>query len=137
MRTLITALTTFAACQAVRRNLEDPQRPETDYAGGRVTLTALRNEGAAFGLPIPMKVVAGASAGALALLWARRGKAPVSTGLVLGGGLSNLLERVKEGRVFDYLRFPKAPGKLRRYVYNLADLAILVGGLLWSGGKKR
>ena len=138
MKTLLTALTTFAACQAVRRNLEDPQRPERDYAGGRVTLTALRNEGAAFGLPVPMKVVAGASVGALALLWARRRKAPVSTGLVLGGGLSNLLERVRDGGVFDYLRFPKAPGKVRDYVFNLADLAVFAGaaGLVFFRRRK-
>ena len=57
--------------------------------------------------------------------------------LVLGGGLSNLLERLRHGKVYDYLAFPKAPKPVNRYVYNLADIAILIGGLLWSGGKKR
>ena len=135
MKTLITALTTFAACQAVRKKLDDPARPDAEYAKGRLRLTALRNEGAAFGLPIPMKTVLSVSAVGLGLLWRRRRKAPVSTGLVLGGGLSNLLERVREGEVYDYVQFPDAPGKLRDYVFNLADFAVFSGavGLLLRG----
>jgi len=48
---------------------------------------------------------------------------------VLGGGLSNLWERLRRGAVYDYVQFPKLP-KIGRYVWNLADLAILIGGLL-------
>ena len=48
---------------------------------------------------------------------------------MLGGGLSNLMERLLHGKVYDYLQFPKAPGRLKRYVYNLADFAILLGGI--------
>ena len=138
MKTLLTAAAAFAACRAARKKLDTPTRQDAEYAGGRVELTALRNEGAAFGLPIPMKAVAGASAGALALLWLRRKKAPVSTGLVLGGGASNLLERVEDGAVYDYVRFPDAPGRLRDYVFNLADLAVFTGavGMVFSGRRK-
>ena len=32
--------------------------------------------------------------------------------------------------MLDYLRFPAAPGKLKKYVYNLADLALFLGALL-------
>ena len=127
MRTLITALTTLAACQAVRKKLDAPERPDTEYLGGRVCLTALRNRGAAVGLPIPMKAVMGVSAAGLGLLWSRRKRAPVSTGLLLGGGLSNLLERGCKGEVYDYVRFASAPGKLRDYVFNLADFAVFAG----------
>jgi lipoprotein signal peptidase len=135
MRTLLTALTAFAACQAARKKLDNPARQDAEYAGGRVKLTALRNEGAAFGLPIPRKAVLGVSAAALALLWTQREKTPVAAGLVLGGGLSNLLERVKNGAVYDYVQFPKAPKKLRDYVFNLADFAVFSGavGLLLRG----
>lgn len=42
---------------------------------------------------------------------------------------SNLWERLCHGRVFDYVHFPKAPGPLRHYVFNLADFAILAGVL--------
>ena len=129
MKTLLTALTAFAACRAVREKLDAPERQDTEYAHGRVKLTALRNEGAAFGLPIPRKAVVGASAAALALLWTQRRRAPVAAGLVLGGGLSNLLERVKHGAVYDYVQFPKAPKKLREYVFNLADFQVFAGAL--------
>lgn len=44
-------------------------------------------------------------------------------------GLSNLWERVRYGRVYDYVRFPKLP-RLWRYVWNLADFAIVLGGTL-------
>ena len=58
-------------------------------------------------------------------------------GLVLGGGLSNLLERLLHGKVYDYIQFPKAPGKLKRHVYNLADFAILLGGISLLFRKKK
>ncbi|WP_300638328.1 signal peptidase II, partial [uncultured Oscillibacter sp.] len=58
-------------------------------------------------------------------------------GLVAGGGLSNLWERLRRGRVYDYLRFPKAPGPLGRYVYNLADLAIFLGAAGLLLGRRR
>ena len=68
----------------------------------------------------------------LAALWAllRWGGSRLGTGLLLGGGLSNLYERVRRGRVLDYLRFPRAPGVLKKYTYNLADLFILLGAVL-------
>ena len=49
--------------------------------------------------------------------------------MALGGGLSNLWERLKNRRVYDYVQFPKLP-KLGRDVWNLADFAILLGGVL-------
>lgn len=137
MRTMLTALTTLAACQTARRKLDVPARQEREYVSGGVKLTALRNEGAAFGLPIPVKAVAAASAAAMALLWAKRNKAPVSSGLVLGGGLSNLLERLKNGAVYDYVQFPKAPKPVRPYVFNLADFSIFAGALGLCLRKKR
>ena len=129
MRTLLTAVAAFAACQAARKKLDDPARQETEYADGRVKLTALRNEGAAFGLPVPRKAVVGVSAAALALLWTQRKKAPLAAGLVLGGGLSNLLERVRNCAVYDYVQFPKAPKKLKDYVFNLADFQVFAGAV--------
>ena len=62
------------------------------------------------------------------MLLARR-KDSAAAGLLLGGGLSNLMERQLHGRVLDYVQFPKAPGILKRYVFNLADFAILTGGV--------
>ena len=54
----------------------------------------------------------------------------MGAGLILGGGASNLYERLRHRRVLDYVQFPRAPWRLKRYVYNLADFAIFLGGVL-------
>lgn len=131
MTTLLIAALTLAACTAARWYLERPGRRERSAFGGRVKLTALWNKGAAFGLPLGREVLIVLSTLALAataLFWHRRN--PLGAGLVLGGGISNLWERLRHGKVLDYLRFPAAPGKLGKYVYNLADLALFLGALL-------
>ena len=137
MKTLLTAIGTLSACTTARWFLDNPRRKEKRCAGDRVRLTALWNEGAAFGLKIPKSVLLSLSGAVLGIFWMERKRHPVGAGLVLGGGLSNLLERIRHGKVYDYFSFPKAPKPVNRYVYNLADVAILVGGLHWSGGKKR
>lgn len=137
MITACIALLTLGGCVAARWYLDRSSRREEEYAGGRVRLKALWNEGAAFGLPIGRKVVAAVSAALLGVLWAKRKEHPVSTGLVLGGGLSNLLERLRQGKVYDYVQFPKAPGRWKRYVFNLADFAIFLGGVGLIFRKKR
>ena len=68
--------------------------------------------------------------GSLVFAWTKRRSAPIGAGLLLGGGLSNLYERLRHGKVYDYLRFPKAPGFIKDYVYNLADFAIFIGAIL-------
>ena len=139
MLTLLIALVILIACTKVRWLLDRPTRRESQHIEGYVELTKLWNEGASFGLSIPRKIVTALSILGLGFLWRERKGAPAAAGLVLGGGLSNLLERLRSGRVYDYLRFPKAPGKLKRYVYNLADLAIFLGGigLLLSAFRKK
>lgn len=137
MTTIAAALAAFSGCTAARWYLDRSSRRDTVLLGGRVRLRSLWNEGAAFDLPIPKKALPLASAAALGLLWAGRRRCPLGAGLILGGGLSNLHERIRHGRVYDYLQFPKAPGPLRRYVFNLADLAIAGGGLLLSARRSK
>ncbi len=137
MLTIFTALTTFGGCTAARWYLDRSSRREAECLGGRVRLKVMWNEGAAFGLPLPAKPLPLTSAAALGLLWADRKRCPLVTGLILGGGLSNLCERVRHGRVYDYIQFPRAPGQLRRYVFNLADLAILGGGAMLLCRRRR
>ncbi len=137
MKTLFTALTSFSACTAARWYLDRSSRRDADVFGGRVRLKALWNEGAAFGLPIPGEVLPLASAAALGLLWSQRRQSPAGAGLILGGGLSNLYERVRHGRVYDYIQFPQAPAPLDRFVFNLADLSALAGGAMLLAGRKK
>ncbi len=136
MLTAFTALAAFSGCAAARRYWDGHPahgRRETELLDGCVRLKPLWNKGAAFGLPIPREALRLGSAAALGAVWAGRRRCPIGAGLILGGGLSNLYERAFRGRVLDYVRFPKAPGPLRRYVFNLADLCILAGGIAAAG----
>ena len=129
MITLLTAALTLTACTLARWYLERPGRRERSALGGRIKLTALWNRGAAFGLPLGREALMVLSALVLGVTVLLRRRSPFGAGLVLGGGLSNLWERLRYGKVLDYLRFPAAPGKLKKYVYNLADLALFLGAL--------
>jgi len=105
-------------------------------------LTDVKNSGAAFGMfsdqPAPWKtVVLILISGALlvsVLVFAWRShrlhwQATAGLALILGGALSNLVDRIRLGRVLDFLDFYY--GSYHWYTFNLADSAIVVGaGLL-------
>ncbi|CDC71843.1 MULTISPECIES: signal peptidase II [environmental samples] len=132
------ALAVAALCALLRRKLDRAGRTPRELLGGRVRLTVLWNRGGAFGVPLKACALAAVSVGILAavLLWAGRS---LWTALVLGGGGANLWERVRYGKVYDYVQFPRAPGRLKRYVFNLADFSIFAGalGLLLSAFRRR
>lgn len=134
---LFIAAAVAAACAAARRTLCRAGRRETDHWGGRIRLTMLWNSGGAFGLPLGQRPLLALSLGALAGVVLCRRRNPAAAGLVLGGGLSNLWERLRRGQVYDYLRFPKVPGPVGRYVYNLADLALFLGAAGLLLGRRR
>ena len=135
--TVLTALGTLAACTAARWYLDRSSRRETEYANGRVRLLSLWNESGGFGLTLRMKTLIGASFAALLTTLAQYRRSRLGAGLLLGGGISNLLERLRAGRVYDYVQFPRAPGRLKRFVFNLADFAILLGGGLLINARRK
>lgn len=131
----------FALCAALRRRLSG-SAPRFLFRD-KIQLDPMYNRGAAFGLKLKgpvLNVLSAAALGMLALLAASaRGlMARLGAGLALGGGLSNLYERLRGRGVLDYLRFPRLPGRVKRLVFNAADLAIFAGLLLMllGGGKK-
>ena len=130
MITLLIAAATLLGAFSARWYLCRSHRSEEQFLHGHLRLTTLWNEGAAFALPLARWFVALLSLCSLVFAWTKRRSAPVGTGLLLGGGLSNLYERLRHGKVYDYLRFPKAPGFIKDYVYNLADFAIFLGAVL-------
>lgn len=131
MRTLGIAAAVWAACTAARRGLEN--RPARTC--GPVRFRPLWNQGAAFGLPVGRRALLPLSVLALAAAWLLRRRSPLGAGLVLGGGLSNLWERLHHGRVFDYVQFPRAPGRGKRWVFNLADFSLFAGVLALLRGR--
>lgn len=108
--------------------------------GGWLRLTLTQNVGSAFGLirsgTIPL--AASALVCVVILGYVFRGglvRAPVRSmplGLVVGGALGNLLDRVRTGGVVDFIDLQVWP------VFNIADAAITIGvGLLAIGIARR
>ena len=102
---------------------------------GPFSIHHVQNSGIAFGLfASRTALVIGVTGGAVGLvLWffARSGKRhpvlPVALGLVLGGSVANLVDRVRLGYVTDFLDFVAWPA------FNLADTFIVVGVALLFG----
>ncbi|MCW2905060.1 MAG: peptidase signal peptidase [Streptosporangiaceae bacterium] len=104
--------------------------------GGLLTLRVTRNSGAAFSIATGMTVVLTLIAIGVVvaiLRTARRLRSlpwAVSLGLLLGGATGNLVDRLfrspapLKGHVVDWIELPHWP------VFNLADSAIVCGGVL-------
>ena len=119
---------------AAVRELSD-QAP-IQLLGGVLTLRLVRNPGAAFGLAQGMTVVLSALAVVVVVVILRvAGRLhnawwAVAFGLVLGGATGNLADRLfrapgpGRGHVVDFLELPRWP------VFNVADSAIVVAGVL-------
>lgn len=95
---------------------------------GPLSLTLTHNRGVAFGLAGGagwlLVLVTVAALGVIAYLFARDPARPgmwVAAGLLAGGALGNLADRVLAGEVTDFLELPSWPP------FNLADVAINAG----------
>jgi len=123
---------------SLRLGLDNPSIPVI----GPFHLTMVRNRGVSFGfLNIDadwsrwgLTVFSIAVATGLAL-WVRRVERPIlalAIGLVMGGAIGNIIDRVRLGSVTDFLDF-SALGFFP-WIFNIADSAISVGValLLWD-----
>jgi signal peptidase II len=95
-----------------------------------VHLVNVRNTGVAFSmlsdggaLPVIVGLVAVAALLAFFLTHLRRPLVWLPTGLLLGGAAGNLIDRVRDGAVTDFIKLPHWPA------FNVADIAITVGVL--------
>lgn len=52
--------------------------------------------------------------------------------MVLGGGMSNYMDRRNKGYVTDYISFNVKNKDMRRMVFNLSDFCIAAGTVLWA-----
>ena len=98
-----------------------------------VDLVHVRNRGVAFsaleGRTTLVVLVIAVAMGALLWYFSRHAARPLMwlpTGLLVGGAVGNLVDRVRLGAVTDFLKLPSWPA------FNIADMAITVGvvGLL-------
>jgi len=97
-----------------------------------LALVDTRNHGVAFGfLPgdhLAVTIVIGVALLALLAYFARHATRPLiwlPTGLLIGGALGNIIDRLREGSVTDFIKLP-----LGWPPFNLADTSITLGVLI-------
>jgi signal peptidase II len=95
-----------------------------------VTLVNTRNTGVAFGLfsngGALVAIVTAVALGALLVFFTLHRNRPLAwlpTGLLLGGAAGNLIDRMREDAVTDFIKLPLWPA------FNVADMAITFGVL--------
>ena len=98
---------------------------------GVVDLVHVRNDGVAFGVfaggaTIVTVVIAAALAALLAYFATHLDKPLIwlPTGMLLGGALGNIIDRVRDGAVTDFIKLPAWPA------FNVADMSITFGVLV-------
>ncbi len=98
---------------------------------GPLEFTLTHNRGVAFGLAggagAPLVLVTLIALGAVVYLFSRNPARPgmwVAVGLLAGGAVGNLVDRVRLGHVTDFIDLPPWPP------FNLADVAITAGVIL-------
>jgi len=110
-------------------------REPIELLGGVLTLTLVRNSGAAFGLAAGFTIVLTAVAVVVSFVIVRIARRltslpwAIALGLLLGGAIGNLIDRIFRapspfrGQVIDFLDSPVT------LVFNLADTAITCAGV--------
>ena len=102
---------------------------DSDHVLGPLSIHHVQNSGIAFGLfaSATAAVTVVTSAAVIWMLWffarsgARHPVLPAALGLLIGGSLSNLVDRIRLGYVTDFIDFKYWPA------FNLADSFIVVG----------
>jgi signal peptidase II len=132
LSTGLTVALVLAVDQLTKKLVRDGIRPgEEDPILPALKLVNVRNEGVAFGIEVGgmtliVALIALALLG-LVLYFARHSARPLiwlPTGLLVGGALGNIVDRVRDGAVTDFLKIPVWPA------FNVADIAIVAGVLL-------
>lgn len=116
------------------------EKSQKRILGDHIILTKFYNEGAMLGVLSEQKELlkgitifgVGSLAGALMAMGSLKDHRLQKVGLsmMLGGALSNGYERLKWGKVTDYISFNCKKQKLRNVVYNFEDFAIFGGTAL-------
>lgn len=114
---------------------------QLDWPGDQIVLlpvlnfTFVRNFGVTFGMfnnlgEWSAVVLGGVALGVVTalLLWLRRAESrlvAIALGAIIGGALSNVIDRVRFGFVVDFIH--AHVGEISWYVFNVADAAIVCG----------
>lgn len=139
---LVSLLATIG-CDRVTKHLATANmagQPSRSYFAGAFRLEYAENTGAflsfgsrlpewvRFGLFTVVVAVALAFLAYFALKHRWSGSLLAGASFVFAGGLSNMIDRVTSGSVVDFMSV--AIGPLRTGIFNVADIAIVLGGIL-------
>lgn len=126
----------------VEAKVEDKE--EHSFAGGKILVRKLHNDGLAFGaMADHPKLIQRGTLGMLGIMtvyfiWLlfQPGRKAQKTGIsmAIGGGFCNWFDRFHQGFVTDYFSFHTRWKKLKSVVFNLSDLCIFIGGILYLIG---
>jgi signal peptidase II len=122
----------FAADQAAKAAIEAHLVPgQYEEVLGPLELTLSHNRGVAFGLAggagVKLVLVTAVALGVIGYLFSRNPQRPgmwVAVGLLAGGAIGNLADRIRADAVTDFIAVGSWPP------FNLADVAITLGVLL-------
>ncbi len=132
---LLVAALALLADQESKHWVQDHFRFSDEYASAQIvvpdwlSLTYTKNKGAAFGI-LPNEtllfvlialVVVGVIVAYFRFLPANRPWLKLSLGLQLGGAVGNLIDRLRQGYVVDFVSIKSLP------IFNIADSCIVVG----------
>ncbi len=130
---LAVAVVAIVADQVTKRAVEQQLvLDQTHRVLPGLSITRVRNSGIAFGI-LPGRIGVVSILTVIAVAWmlvhfARSGSRhvlfPVALGLLVGGSLSNLIDRVAHGHVTDFIDISHWP------TFNLADTFIVIGVVL-------
>ena len=146
---LLAVVATTISCDQVSKHVASTHLmdgPGQSYLGDSLRLEYSENNGAFLGLGAGLPrwartTLFSIGTGALligcvvaALTRHLRGVALFGLWLLFAGGLSNLVDRVVAGRVVDFLNVGIGP--VRTGIFNVADMAIMLGVALLLGGSR-
>jgi len=129
----LTAVAVLVIDQAVKVAVRGSLQPgeEREVLGSVVQLTYVRNTGVAFGQlsgnGALVALLVAAAVGVLLWYFLTHLDTPwiwLPAGMVVGGALGNVVDRVGQGAVTDYVKLPGWPS------FNVADVAITGGVIL-------
>lgn len=148
---LVIAITSTIGCDRVTKQVASASLSDghvRSYLSDTIRLQYVENTGGFLGLgsdlPETMRMtlftaMTGVVLGGLAIVAMRhrwQGWLLIGAWLVVAGGASNWIDRVVRGSVVDFMNVGIGP--LRTGIFNVADVAIMVGiaTVVWSGSRR-
>ena len=147
---LLIAIVATIGCDQVTKRMASSSlagAPDRSYLGDTVRMTYTENPGGFLGMggelpPVVRTIVFTGATGlmligmiVLGIRERLQGVALLGVTLFVTGGLSNWVDRVVHGRVVDFLNVGIGP--VRTGIFNVADVALMLGGALMLAAQLR